>query len=280
MRPTGQLHLGHLVGALGNWAQAAGPARLLLFRRRLARADQRLRRHQPADVVHATRTWPTGSAPVSIPRRARCSSSRSCRSTPSCTCCCRWSCRCPGSNVCRPTRSSRKISRTRICRRSGFWAIRCCRPPTWRSTTREFVPVGEDQVAHLELAREVVRRFNNFFGEALVEPQPLLTNVCPAARARRRQEDEQEPRQHHSPVRQRRRGEEEGDADVHRSEARARRHPGHRRGQSGLRLSRRVQSEPGRSRRPEDTLSRRQGRRRRGEDQARACAQRTSRADS
>jgi tryptophanyl-tRNA synthetase len=37
------------------------------------------------------------------------------------------------------------------------------------------VPVGEDQVAHLELARESVRRFNNFFGEVLVEPQPLLT---------------------------------------------------------------------------------------------------------
>ena len=37
------------------------------------------------------------------------------------------------------------------------------------------VPVGEDQVAHLELAREVVRRFNNVFGDVLVEPQPLLT---------------------------------------------------------------------------------------------------------
>ena len=37
------------------------------------------------------------------------------------------------------------------------------------------MPVGEDQVAHLELAREVVRRFNNFFGDVLVEPQPLLT---------------------------------------------------------------------------------------------------------
>jgi len=35
--------------------------------------------------------------------------------------------------------------------------------------------VGEDQVAHLELARESVRRFNNFFGDVLVEPQPLLT---------------------------------------------------------------------------------------------------------
>src|SRR5262249_23426018 len=28
----------------------------------------------------------------------------------------------------------------------------------------------------LELAREVVRRFNNFFGDVLVEPQPLLTS--------------------------------------------------------------------------------------------------------
>jgi tryptophanyl-tRNA synthetase len=41
-----------------------------------------------------------------------------------------------------------------------------------------FVPVGEDQVAHLELARESVRRFNNFFGDVLVEPQPLLTRFA------------------------------------------------------------------------------------------------------
>jgi tryptophanyl-tRNA synthetase len=40
-----------------------------------------------------------------------------------------------------------------------------------------FVPVGDDQVAHLELSREIVRRFNNFFGDVLVEPQPLLTSV-------------------------------------------------------------------------------------------------------
>jgi tryptophanyl-tRNA synthetase len=38
-----------------------------------------------------------------------------------------------------------------------------------------YVPVGEDQVPHLELSREVVRRFHNFFGELFVEPQPLLT---------------------------------------------------------------------------------------------------------
>src|SRR4026208_1938373 len=39
----------------------------------------------------------------------------------------------------------------------------------------KFVPVGEDQVAHLELSREVVRRFHQFYGEIFVEPQPLRT---------------------------------------------------------------------------------------------------------
>src|ERR1700733_5155699 len=37
------------------------------------------------------------------------------------------------------------------------------------------VPVGEDQVPHLELSREVVRRFNNVYGDVLVEPRALLT---------------------------------------------------------------------------------------------------------
>jgi tryptophanyl-tRNA synthetase len=40
-----------------------------------------------------------------------------------------------------------------------------------------FVPVGEDQVAHLELGREAIRRFHQFYGEVLVEPQPLLTRA-------------------------------------------------------------------------------------------------------
>lgn len=44
----------------------------------------------------------------------------------------------------------------------------------------DFVPVGEDQVAHIELTREIARRFNNFYPRKdktmiLPEPQPLLT---------------------------------------------------------------------------------------------------------
>jgi tryptophanyl-tRNA synthetase len=39
------------------------------------------------------------------------------------------------------------------------------------------VPVGEDQAPHIELAREVVRRFNNLYGEVFPEPQTLLTEA-------------------------------------------------------------------------------------------------------
>ncbi len=39
----------------------------------------------------------------------------------------------------------------------------------------EVVPVGEDQSAHLEITREIARRFNGFFGEVFPEPQMLLT---------------------------------------------------------------------------------------------------------
>ncbi len=47
----------------------------------------------------------------------------------------------------------------------------------------DFVPVGEDQVAHVEITREIARRFNGFYQyqghDVFPEPQPLLT---PAAK--------------------------------------------------------------------------------------------------
>ena len=39
----------------------------------------------------------------------------------------------------------------------------------------EVVPVGEDQLPHLELAREISRRFNNLFGDTFPEPEAKLT---------------------------------------------------------------------------------------------------------
>ncbi len=39
------------------------------------------------------------------------------------------------------------------------------------------VPVGEDQAPHLELTREIVRRFNATYGDLLVEPVAIIPEV-------------------------------------------------------------------------------------------------------
>jgi tryptophanyl-tRNA synthetase len=40
------------------------------------------------------------------------------------------------------------------------------------------VPVGRDQVPHLELTREIARRFNHYYGEVFPEPEALLTPLA------------------------------------------------------------------------------------------------------
>jgi tryptophanyl-tRNA synthetase len=41
----------------------------------------------------------------------------------------------------------------------------------------ERVPVGEDQLPHLELTREIVRRFNHLYGETFEEPEAVLSRM-------------------------------------------------------------------------------------------------------
>lgn len=41
----------------------------------------------------------------------------------------------------------------------------------------ELVPVGKDQVAHLEISRDIVRRFNNIYGSNFNEPKHKLTQI-------------------------------------------------------------------------------------------------------
>jgi len=38
----------------------------------------------------------------------------------------------------------------------------------------QFVPVGKDQLPHIELAREIARRFNSLYGDVFPEPEGLL----------------------------------------------------------------------------------------------------------
>ena len=49
------------------------------------------------------------------------------------------------------------------------------------------VPVGEDQLPHMELTREIARRFNYLYGDTFPEPQALLTPAakCPGLDGRK-----------------------------------------------------------------------------------------------
>jgi tryptophanyl-tRNA synthetase len=40
------------------------------------------------------------------------------------------------------------------------------------------VPVGEDQVPHVEISREIARKFNNQYGKVFPEPEPVLTKFA------------------------------------------------------------------------------------------------------
>jgi len=41
-----------------------------------------------------------------------------------------------------------------------------------------YVPVGEDQVPHIEISREIARKFNNQWGDTFPEPEPKLTKFA------------------------------------------------------------------------------------------------------
>lgn len=57
----------------------------------------------------------------------------------------------------------------------GFLGYPCLQAADILMYLADFVPVGEDQLPHLELTREIARRFNHLYGETFPEPQPLLT---------------------------------------------------------------------------------------------------------
>jgi tryptophanyl-tRNA synthetase len=60
----------------------------------------------------------------------------------------------------------------------GYPLLQLCDIAAFRG---EYVPVGRDQVAHLELGREIVRRFNHLYGDGgviLIEPQPTLSEFA------------------------------------------------------------------------------------------------------
>jgi tryptophanyl-tRNA synthetase len=177
MRPTGRLHLGHLVGALGNWVPLQEKYECFYFV-----ADWHALTSDFADTSQLTTyaydnvaDWiGAGLDPEKstffiqslVPEHAELYLLLSMVVPVP------WLERVPTYKEQQETLKDKDLSSI------GFLGYPLLQAADVSMYDARFVPVGEDQVAHLELAREVVRRFNNFFGkggEVLVEPQPLQT---------------------------------------------------------------------------------------------------------
>jgi tryptophanyl-tRNA synthetase len=174
MRPTGRLHLGHLVGALGNWVPLQDQYHCFYFV-----ADWHALTSDFADTGQLTSytyenvaDWiSAGLDPEKstffvqslVPEHAELYLLLSMVVPVP------WLERVPTYKEQQENLKDKDLSSIGFL---GYPLLQCADVAMYDA---RFVPVGEDQVAHLELSREAVRRFNNFFGDVLVEPQPLLT---------------------------------------------------------------------------------------------------------
>jgi tryptophanyl-tRNA synthetase len=180
MRPTGRLHLGHLVGALGNWVPLQAKYDCFYFV-----ADWHALTSDFTDTSQLTSyayenvaDWigagldpgkSTFFVQSLVPEHAELYLLLSMVVPVP------WLERVPTYKEQQETLKDKDLSSV------GFLSYPLLQTADVAMYDAQFVPVGEDQVAHLELAREVVRRFNNVFGrgaEVLVEPQPLLTTFA------------------------------------------------------------------------------------------------------
>jgi tryptophanyl-tRNA synthetase len=176
MRPTGKLHLGHLVGALDNWAALQDTYDCFYFV-----ADWHALTSDYADTSEVVSSaydmvadWIAGGLDPErstlfvqslVPEHAELSLLLS-MTVPI-----PWLERVPTYKEQIEQITDKDLSTL------GFLSYPLLQTADVIIYNARYVPVGKDQVAHLELSREIVRRFNNFYGELFVEPEPLLTKV-------------------------------------------------------------------------------------------------------
>jgi tryptophanyl-tRNA synthetase len=177
MRPTGKLHLGHLVGALRNWVDLQDRFDCFYFV-----ADWHALTSEYADTKEITASaldnaadWiAAGVDPEKstlfvqsmVPEHAELHLLLSMIApTP-------WLERVPTYKEQQEQVTDRDLATY------GFLGYPLLQTADVVIYNAHAVPVGEDQVPHLELSREIVRRFNGLYGEVFVEPQPMLTRFA------------------------------------------------------------------------------------------------------
>ncbi len=176
MRPTGRLHLGHLHGALANWVKLQETSRCFFFS-----ADWHAlttNYHQTDAIKQAEREMFVDFIAAGIdPERSTLFIQSEVKEhaelylllgmiTPL-----GWLERSPSYKEMREQITDRDLALYGFL---GYPVLMTADIIMYKATR---VPVGIDQVPHLELSREIVRKFNFHFGPVFPEPLPLLTEA-------------------------------------------------------------------------------------------------------
>ncbi len=176
MRPTGRLHLGHLIGTLHNWRRLQERADCFFFVAdwHALTTDYDRSEGVAANVLEMVIDWlAAGIDPAratifvqsAVPEHAELHLLLS-MITPV-----GWLERVPTYKETQQQLEDRDLSTYGFL---GYPVLQAADILMYRATG---VPVGADQVPHVELTREIARRFNHLFGETFTEPQALLAET-------------------------------------------------------------------------------------------------------
>ncbi len=174
-QPTGNLHIGNYLGAVKNWVelQNSGRYQLYIFIADLhsltgpMEADARRRQIlitaaelialgiDPKKTILFAQSYVPGHAELG------------------------WifDCVIPLSELYRMTQFKDKSTRQEKNINAGLFTYPALMAADILLYRAEFIPVGQDQIQHLELTKDIARWFNNRYGEYFAETKPLLTET-------------------------------------------------------------------------------------------------------
>lgn len=174
MRPTGKLHLGHYHGVLKNWLQLQDQFECIFFVADLHAltteyASPEIIRTSTRDILLDWLSAGLDPDKVTLFVQSDVKEHAELHLLLSMITPVGWLERVPSYKEMQQELSTRDLSTY------GFLGYPLLQTADIALYNGSKVPVGVDQVPHIELSREIVRRFNYLYGETLTEPQPLLT---------------------------------------------------------------------------------------------------------
>jgi tryptophanyl-tRNA synthetase len=174
-RPTGPRHIGHLVGTLENWTrvQDTHECFFLVADLHVLTTDHAQTEHIQENILNMLADWlavgidPTRSTIVLqsiIPEHAQLALLFSMLTTV--------------SRLERVPTYKEQIKELNLQPSLGLLTYPVLQAADILLYKAQVVPVGEDQLPHIELSREIARRFNQTYGDTFPEPEALLSHAA------------------------------------------------------------------------------------------------------